>query len=169
MPAWVSLGDVKINDGAVQSFIRAGGAVARELDSVARGAHQYNIGYISAGHIRSGRLLKGLWWNRTHTEGPLQGVARAGSSARHTLFFLEGTASSGAGFIQARGKFMVVPLNRRTPHLNTKFAGAGSETVARHAGRKAKGVSREQRVRGQRTKPFLQEGLAHSLARHGLS
>lgn len=169
MPAWVSVGDVKVNDAAVDSFIRTGGAVADELDDVARGVNQYAIGYISAGHVRSGRLLKGQWWNKTKSEGPLRGVSRAGSSARHTMWFHDGTAGGGAGFIQPKGKFMVVPLRRGTPHFNTKFAGAGSETVASNAGRKAKGVSRETHVRGQRSKPFLKEGLAHSLRRQGLS
>ena len=153
---------LNIDDAAVQSFIRGNGEVAVELNDVAKGVKTYSAAYISAGHVRSGRLLRGLWWNRTKATGPLQGVARAGSSARHTLYFLEGTAENGAGYIHHPN--MVVP-KRRTAHTNPAFSGAGAQLLAQNAGRKGgKGVKRMDRVRGQRAKPFLEEGLAASLA-----
>ena len=157
---------LNIDDAAVQSFIRGNGEVAVELNDVAKGVKTYGVGFISAGHVRSGRLLRGQWWNRTKATGPLQGVARAGSSARHTIYFHDGTAGDGAGFI--RGKpYMVVPKGRAA-HTNPAFSGAGAQLLAKNAGRKGgKGVKREEYVRGQRSKPFLQKGLAVSLAKQG--
>lgn len=167
MPKWISVGRTDVHESVVQSYIREGGEVADLLNDVSRDVKRYSVGYISAGHVRSGRLLRGLWWNRTKAEGPLQGFSQAGSSARHTLYFHDGTAGNGAGFIRGR-PYMVVPKNRRAAHTNPAFSGAGSQTLNRNAGKKFKGVKREEYVRGQRAKPFLQQGLAVSLAKQGL-
>jgi hypothetical protein len=161
-----------IHDEAVQSYIRPGGEVSNLLDDVARGVKVFSVTYLSTGaggsraggpHIRSGRLLGGLWWNKAKLDGPLQGVARAGSSAKHSIFFLEGTSD-------INHPNMVVPKNRKAAHTNLRYSGAGAEQLAKWAGRtekqqaRGKGVSRMNHVRGQWAKPFLQEGLAASLA-----
>lgn len=152
---------LNIDGEAVQSHIREGGPVAELLNDVAKGVQLYSVDYISDGHVRSGRLLRGLWWNRSKLEGPLQGVARAGSSARHTVYFHDGTAGNGAGYIVSPN--MIVP-KRRTPHTNPAFKGAGSQLLAQNAALKGgKGVKRMSKVRGQRAKPFLEKGLAASL------
>lgn len=156
-----------IHEEAVQSFIRPGGEAANLLDDVAKGVKTFSIAYLNAGkggnrsggnHIRSGRLLRGLFWNRTKLEGPLQGVARAGSSARHTLYFHDGTALRGASTIKRAG--MMVPRKHGAAHTNLAFAGAGSQ--AAHAS--TRGAISKHEVRGQWRKPFLEEGLAASLA-----
>jgi hypothetical protein len=152
-----------IHEEAVQSYIRPGGEVSDLLDKVAKGVKVYAVGYISRGHVRSGRLLRGQWWLWAKLEGPLQGVARAGSSAKHSKWFHDGTYT----IVHPN---MIVPKNRRAAHTNLAFAGAGAEQLAKWKGRtrgqqlRGKGVTFENSVRGQRAKPFLKEGLAYSMA-----
>jgi hypothetical protein len=168
MPKWIPITRTDVHEEAVQSYIREGGAVSDLLNDVAKGVKTYSQGYISNGHIRSGRLLRGLYWNRTKLEGPLQGEARAGSSARHTLYFHDGVE----GPIIHKG--MIVPRNRHAALTNTAFKGAGAEQLAKWNKRTKKqkargmGVTFRDRVRGQRAKPFLTEGLAVSLAKQRL-
>lgn len=162
---------LNIHESTVQSYIRPGGEVAELIDDVAKGVKTYSIAYLEKGqgknrtgtnHVRSGRLLGGLFWNRSKLEGPLQGVARAGSSARHTLYFHDGTSEINA-------PNMVVPKRPGMKHTNTKFSGAGAEQLAKVGKRKGpKGVRRMDSVRGQWAKPFLEEGLAVSLANQRL-
>lgn len=160
---------LNIHEEAVQSYIREGGEVNDLLNDVAKGVKTYSVTYISAGHVRSGRLLRGLFWNRAKLTGPLQGVARAGSSARHTMWFHDGTGPLISGH-----PHMIVPKNRRAAHTSLAFSGAGAEQLAKWGRRSGplqksgKGVTRETVVRGQRAKPFLTEGLAASLASRGL-
>ena len=154
-----------VHESVVQSYIRPGGAVAHILDDVAKGTKAYSVAYITAGHVRSGRLLRSLWWNRAKLEGPLEGVARAGASAKHAIFFHEGTRAVINGH-----PHMVVPKSRKAAHTNIAFSGAGAQKLAEWGSRsvkaqaRGKGVFRADLVRGQRRKPFLQEGLAASLA-----
>lgn len=163
MAKFLSVGRTDIHEEAVQSYIREGGEVSDLLDGVASGVKAYSASYISAGHVRSGRLLRGLWWNRTKSTGPLTGKSSAGSSARHTIYFHDGT-----GPVIHGNPHMVVP-KRRTAHTNPAFSGAGSQLLNKNAALKGgKGVTRRDTVRGQRAKPFLTEGLAVSLANHGL-
>jgi len=91
MAHFIAFSHTDIHEEAVQSYIREGGEVANLLNDVSRGVKVYSVAYISAGHVRSGRLLRSLWWNRSKLEGPLQGVARAGASAKHAIWFHEGT------------------------------------------------------------------------------
>lgn len=154
-----------VHEEAVQSYIRPGGEVNTLLNNVAKGVKDYSTAYISAGHVRSGRLLRGLFWNRTKLDGPLTGFSRAGSSARHTLYFHDGTSEISA-------TYMIVPKNRHAANLSSAFSGAGAEALA---GWKADGkrgrrpVSYKNSVRGQKAKPFLTEGLAVSLAKQRLN
>lgn len=156
---------LNIHEEPVQSYIRPGGPVAHLLDDVARGTKAYSVAYISAGHVRSGRLLRSLFWNRAKLDGPLQGVARAGASAKHAVYFHEGTGPWIKGH-----PHMVVPKSRRAAHTNIAFSGAGAQKLAEWGSRsqkhqaRGKGVFRADLVRGQRAKPFLQEGLAASMA-----
>jgi hypothetical protein len=155
-----------IHEGAVQRYILPGGEVAEILDSVAWETKEYGVAYISAGHVRSGRLLKGMYYNRVKPEGPLTGFSRAGNSARHAVYFHEGTGP----VITANGPFMIVPRNRRAANTNTAFSGAGAERYAAYKANKnlGKGVTGRKTVRGQRSKPFLKEGLRAAMASHGL-
>jgi hypothetical protein len=163
---------LNIHEEAVQSYIRPGGEVNDLLNDVARDTKAYGAAYISNGHIRSGRLLRGLFWNRAKLVGPLQGVARAGSSAKHTVWFHDGTAGKGLGYI--RHPNMIVPKNRHAAHTSLAFKGAGAEQMAFWKSRtkaqqkRGRGFTYKNQVRGQRAKPFLREGLAVSLAKHGL-
>ncbi|HCB59098.1 MAG TPA: hypothetical protein DEP82_14580 [Arthrobacter bacterium] len=153
-----------IHDEAVQSFIREGGAVHALLNDVAKDTRDYAVTYISTkGHIRSGRLLRGQFWNRAKLEGPLQGVARAGSSARHSVWFHDGTGSV------ISHPNMLIPRDRRAAMTSTAFKGAGAEAMAawkKEDGKKP--VMYRGTVRGQKAKPFLTEGLAASLAKQRL-
>lgn len=163
---------LNIHERKVRAFIDTGGEVNDLLNDVAQDTWRFSQRYISNGHIRSGRLFKSLYWNRAKLTGPLTGVARAGASARHSLYFHDGTASGGAGFISHHK--MIVPKNRNAANYSTAFKGAGAEQLAKWKGRTAKqqkrgkGVWFLDRVRGQRAKPFLREGLAVSLAKRGL-
>lgn len=168
---FLTVGRYDVSEEAVQSFIREGGAVADLLNNVAQGVWTYSGTYLRGGfggnrtggnHVRSGRLLKGLFWNRTKTEGPYQGSALAGSRAKHTFYFHDGTAGKGAGFI-AHPK-MIVPINRRAAHTNLAFKGAGSEALAANK----KSTRRKDKVRGQAAKPFLEIGLAKSMVKQRL-
>lgn len=168
---------VVIDDEAVQSYIREGGAVSNLMNDVAKGVKTYSVTYLNTGaggnrsggnHVRSGRLRKGLFWNRTKTTGPWTGSALAGSSAKHTRYFHEGTKA------EISHPNMIVPKNKRAPHTSLAFSGAGAEQLAIWAGRtekqqaRGKGVTRKSSVKGQWRKPFLDEGLAVSLAKQGL-
>lgn len=159
---------LRVDESAVQSYIRPGGAVNDLLNDVARGGYRYSQAYISDGHIRSGRLFRGQFWNRAKLEGPLQGVARFGSSANHTLYFHDGTGT----IVHPN---MIVPKNRHAAHTNLRFRGAGAEQLAKWKGRSARqqqrgrGITFKNRVSGQRAKPFLTQGLAVSLASQGLA
>ncbi|QOP66785.1 hypothetical protein SEA_ODYSSEY395_35 [Arthrobacter phage Odyssey395] len=155
-----------IHEGAVRRYIEPGGEVAEILDSVAWDTKEYGVAYISNGHIRSGRLLRGMYYNRVKPEGPLTGFSRAGNRARHAIYFHEGTGP----VITANGPFMIVPRNRRAANTNPAFSGAGAERYAAYKANKnlGKGVTGKKTVRGQRAKPFLQEGLRAAMASHGL-
>lgn len=163
---------LNIHERAVRAYIDEGGEVSGLLNDVAKDTYHYSQRYISNGHIRSGRLFRGLFWNRSKLVGPLQGVARAGASARHASWFHDGTAFGGAGLIM--GKNMIIPKNRHAAHTNLAFSGAGAEQLAKFKGRSARqklrgrGVSFKDSVRGQRSKPFLRQGLVASLAKQGL-
>lgn len=164
MPKLITFERTDIHEEAVQSYIRAGGEVNDLLFEVVRGVKVYSQAYISAGHVRSGRLLGSLWTNRPKLDGPLQGVARAGSSARHAVWFHDGTRATISG-----NPHMIVPKNRRAAHTNLAFSGAGAQKLAEWGKKspkqraRGKGVMRRDTVRGQRSKPFLREGLAASL------
>lgn len=162
MAQFLTVGSLDVHEEAVQSYIRNGGAVSNLLNDIAQGTFRYSQRYVSKGHVRSGRLLRGLFWNRTKVEGPYQGSALAGSSARHTVHFHDGTASNGAGYI-VHPK-MIVPINRKAAHNNPAFKGAGSEALAANK----KSTRRHDKVRGQVRKPFLVEGLALNLAKQRL-
>lgn len=164
MPYFRNIGVLDIHEEAVQSYIRTGGEVADLLDDVARGVKRYSERFISNGHYRSGRLYRGLFFNKTKAEGPLQGFSRAGSSARHTEHFYFGTAGNGAGYISHPN--MIVPKNRNAAHTNLAFKGAGAEQLAQARGNRE--VTKQSKVRGQRGKPFLEQGLAVSLAEQRL-
>lgn len=155
-----------IHEGEVRSYIEPGGEVAELLDSIAFDTKQYGMVYIGAGHVRSGRLLKSLYYNRVKPEGPLTGFSRAGASARHAVYFHEGTGPE----ITAHGPFMIIPRNRRAANTNTAFSGAGSERYAAYKANEnvGKGVIGRKTVRGQRSKPFLKDGLRAAMASHGL-
>lgn len=176
MVRFVPNGVVVIDDAAVGSYIGEGGAVSNLLNDVARGVKVYAVAYLNSGkggnrsggnHVRSGRLRGGQFWNRTHRTGPWTGSALAGSSAKHTRYFHEGT-----GPISHPN--MIVPKNRRAAHTSLAFSGAGAEQLAKWAGRsdkqraRGKGVTRKSEVKGQWRKPFLDEGLAVSLAKQRL-
>lgn len=155
---------LNIHEEAVQSYIRPGGSVHALLDDVARGTYHFSQAYVGAGHIRSGRLLRGLFWNRAKLTGPLSASAKAGSSARHTKYFMEDTRGKVIGH-----PYMVIP-KRRSAHTNPAFSGAGAQKLAEW-GRKSpgqkkagKGVFRATEVRGYGANPFLQEGLAVAMA-----
>lgn len=163
---------LNIHERAIRAYIDEGGEVSGLLNDVAQGTFHYSQRYISDGHIRSGRLFRGLGWNRSKLTGPLQGVARAYSSARHTTWFHDGTAGGGLGLIVS--KKMIIPKNKSAAHTNLAFKGAGAEQLAKWKGRssrqqaRGKGVTFKNAVRGQRAKPFLREGLAVSLAKQRL-
>lgn len=165
MARFIAFSHTDIHEEAVQSYIREGGAASGLLNDVARGVKVYSVAYISAGHVRSGRLLRSLWWNRAKLEGPLQGVARAGASAKHAIYFHDGTGPWISGH-----PHMVVPKSRKAAHTNVAFSGAGAQKLAEWGSRSTKqqalgkGVFRADLVRGQRSKPFLKEGLAASMA-----
>lgn len=169
MARFITFSRTDIHENAVQAFIREGGEVAELLNKVSKGVKVYSIEYIAGKHERSGRLLRSLWWNRTKLEGPLTGFARAGASARHAIYFHDGTAGNGAGYITGH-PHMVVPKRRGVAHTNIAFSGAGAQKLAEWGSRstkqqaKGKGVFRADKVRGQRAKPFLKEGLAASMA-----
>lgn len=158
---------LNIHEEAVQSYIREGGEVADLLNDVARGTYHFGQRYIANGHVRSGRLLRGLFWNRSKLSGPLQGTARAGSSAKHTTYFHDGTGT-------INHPNMIVPKNRHAAHTSLAFKGAGAEQLAKWKGKtskqkaRGKGVTFKNSVSGQRAKPFLTLGLAASLAKQGL-
>lgn len=167
---------LNIHEEAVQSYIREGGPVNALLNDVAQGVKAESIVYLNSGrggnrsggnHVRSGRLKRGLWWNRAKLVGPLQGVARAGSSAKHTMYFHQGTGT----IVHPN---MIVPKDRRAKHTNLAFRGAGAQQLAAWKGRserqqaRGKGVKFKNQVRGQWAKPFLTEGLASSLAKQRL-
>lgn len=154
-----------VNEAAVQSFIREGGAVSDLLNNVAQDTFQHGR-KVALKHARSKRLWGGIFWNRTKPTGPLQGAALAGSSAKHTRYFHDGTAGNGAGYI-IHPK-MIVPMEFRKAHTNLAFKGAGSQTLAENAGKRYKQTKRMDKVKGQRAKPFLAEGLARSLVKRGL-
>lgn len=159
-------GWLDIHEDVVQSYIRSGGDVADLLDSVAWDTAEYGKAYVSAGHVRSGRLLRGIYYNRIKPTGPLTGYSRAGGKARHTIYFHEGVLHD----ITAHGAFMVIPRSRLAANTNAAYSGAGAERYAKYAATKKgpKGVIGRKTVRGQRSKPFLKEGLAVALANHGL-
>lgn len=160
-----TVGRTDVNEAAVQSFIRDGGAVANLLNDVAQDTFQHGR-RVALRHARSKRLWGGIFWNRTKTTGPYTGSALAGSSAKHTRYFHDGTAGNGAGYISHPK--MIVPINKRKAHTNPAFKGAGSQTMAENASSKWKGTKRKDKVKGQIRKPFLTEGLAVSLAKRGL-
>lgn len=154
------VGRTDVNEAAVQSFIREGGAVADLLNDVAQDTWKHGRS-VALKHARSKRLWGGIFWNRVRSEGPYQGVSLVGSSAKHTRYFHDGTSE----IIHEK---MIVPVYRRKAHTNPAFKGAGSQTMAENASKKWKGTKRKDRVRGQRAKPFLAEGLAYSLVKRGL-
>lgn len=155
-----------IHEDEVRRYIEPGGEVAEILDAVAWDTKEYGRVYIANGHVRSGRLLKSLYYNRVKPEGPLTGFSRAGASARHAVYFHEGTGPE----ITAHGPFMIVPRNRRAANTNTAFKGAGAERYAAYKANNSlgKGVIGRKTVSGQRSKPFLREGLSAAMAMHGL-
>lgn len=163
----IHAGRVNVHEEAVQSYIRAGGAVHDLLNAVAQDTSIYGKAYVANGHVRSGRLLRGIGWNRAKLDGPLSGVARTYSSAKHTQYFHEGTGT-------IFHPWMIVPNNRHAAHTSLAFSGAGAEQLALWKARtpaqqkRGRGFKLRRTVRGQRAKPFLREGLASSLAKHGL-
>lgn len=160
-------GWLDIHEDEVRAFIRDGGEVAELLNAIAQETEAYGRAYISKGHMRSGRLLRGLYNNRVKPEGPLTAFSRAGGRARHTIYFHEGTTNP-----TAKGPlgFLIIPRSRRAANTITAFKGAGTERLAQYksGAEKTKGVIGRKSVRGQRSKPFLKEGLAVAMANHGL-
>jgi hypothetical protein len=161
-PLWID-----IHESAVASFIQNGGPVNDLMNDVAKDVKYYSVEYISrGGHIRSRRLLGGLYYNKTKNPTPLTGYSRAGSSAAHTLYFHEGT-----GHIFGR-PFLLVPKKRSMTGSRTGSSGEGRDMfnawVARGKRAGNRDFFRPESVRGQRAKPFLTIGLRYALAKRGL-
>lgn len=155
---------IDVNEEAVQSYIRPGGEVANKLDDVAQTANVYNKAWAGA-HKRSGRLERGMTWNRAKLTGPLQGTSRIISSAAHTRYVNEGTRNDGTGFITVRSGMFVPVQKGRGNFLYPKFRGAGTEII----GTKAKEAAfLTDKVRGQKGKHFLEDNLKASLRSNGL-
>lgn len=157
-----------IHEEAVASHIQPGGPVHGLLRDIAYDTRDWGKAYVADGHVRSGRLLRGIAAAQPQSTGPLQAASRASSSARHTIFFMEKTADIIKG-----NPHLVVP-KRRAAHTNPAFSGAGAQKLAEWGKKSAgqqkggKGVFRPDFVKGYRAHPFLQEGLQFSLAKHGL-
>lgn len=156
---------VDIHDHVVQEYIRAGGEVHDLISDMSQDIANYGRSYVAKGHVRSGRLLKSIKWARPKDTGPWEATGRASSNARHTLWFHDGTRAIITGH-----PHLVVPKRRGVPNMNVAFSGAGAELLhAFGTGRsRHKGVWRPDAVRGQRAKPFLQQGLRYAFAKHGL-
>jgi hypothetical protein len=163
-----------IDEMAVQSFIRTGGPVNDLLNDVARDAHIIAKGYLDVGryggnisgsHNRSGRLKKGVQWNRAKDTGPLTAKARLFSTARHTPYFMEGTRAV------IEHVFMLVPKKEFFPHM-TLSKGAGTDLYriwnAADRPKRGRGFYRAKSVRGQRAKPFLEDAKHAALISHRL-
>lgn len=172
MPVFKSV-RVDIHEGQVQAFIRPGGEVDELLWEIARDTREYGKAYVAAGHVRSGRLLRSIRANRPVPTGPLQAASKAYANARHAIYFHEGTT----GPITGR-PHLVVPKRRGVAHTNTAYSGAGAQLLgeygkgkkdARGRKRQGKGVWRPDAVRGQRSKPFLRDGLRLAMAKHGFA
>jgi hypothetical protein len=148
-PAWLD-----IHEHEVQAFIRPGGEVNDELNDLARRGKRESYLYILGGHVRSGRLLGGLYSNRAKDTGPLTAYSRIGSSAKHTWYFMKDTRPT----VSAKGPYMLVPRYRGSMQLSHASKGAGSElfhawnAAGRPRGRK---FYRAETVRGYRAHPFL--------------
>jgi hypothetical protein len=158
---------VDIHEEAVQAYIRPGGEVNDLLWEISRDTRDYSASFIMRGnHMRSRRLLNGLYASGLpKPTGALTAVARAGSRAKHTIYFHDGTRDGITGH-----PHLVVPKRRGVPHTNTRYAGAGAQLLGEFGKgtRKNKGVWRPDGVRGQRSKPFLRDGLRFAMAKHGL-
>jgi hypothetical protein len=156
---------VDIHDHSVQAFIRAGGEVNNLIFDINQDTANYGKSFVAKGHVRSGRLLKGIQPLRPHMTGVWEATGRTTSKARHTIFFHDGTTAIITGH-----PHLVVPRNRGVAHTSTRFSGAGAQLLHAFGNGKGKhkGVFRPDAVRGQRAKPFLQEGLRYAFAKHGL-
>jgi hypothetical protein len=156
-----------IHEEAVRSYIQPGGEVNDLLNRLAKEVKRYSYLYILGGHVRSGRLLGGLNWKQAWSTGPLSAVSRAGSSAKHTEYFMFTTRPE----IKAHGPFMLVPKYRKAMQVSSASKGAGSELFAvwnANGRKRGRGFFRAQEVRGYRGHPFLQEGLDAALAKERL-
>ena len=160
--AWVD-----IHETEVQAFIRPGGNVNDLLNRMAGHGRRYSYLYILGGHVRSGRLLGGLFSNLAKDTGPLTAFSRFGSSAKHTWYFMSDTLPTVSG-----SPFMLVPKFRGTMHVSPATKGAGSDLYLawNAAGRpkRGRGFYRAQTVSGYRAHPFLAEGRIYSFAKERL-
>lgn len=153
-----------VDEAAVRSYIQPGGKVYDVIFDVIRDAKAYSIAYVANGHVRSGRLLKGIQSTNPKSTGPLTTAGQVRSTARHSIFFLEKT-----GPITA--KMMLVPKDRGTAHHDRTTKGVGSTLFrAWDAGGRdePRQFYRTKTVKGYRAHPFLTEGRDVALAKQGL-
>ena len=156
---------VDVNDAAVQSYIRAGGEVNNLIRDVVYDTRDFSQAFVANGHVRSGRLLKGIQAAQPSPSGPWSETGRVTSSARHTRYFHDGTTGPITG-----NPHLVVPRHRGVAHTNRAYSGAGAQLLGEFGKGKSKtkGVFRPNSVRGQAAKPFLPISLRRAMVKHGL-
>lgn len=156
-----------VHDSVVESYVAPGGEVNELLWKVAQATREYGRAYVLAGHTRSGRLAKSIYANRPVLDGSFKASSRTGATARHAVYFIEGT-----GPIIGHAPFMLVPKQRGMAHMSSASKGAGTDLykIWKTGGKKrGRMFYRPKTVRGQMAHPFLQEGLRVALAKERLT
>lgn len=129
---------IEVHDYAITAYILPGGEVADAVDDIARNGARLARAYLtSGGHVRTGRLLRGVQWARSKPTGKFECASQITSSASHTRFVHEGTT----GPIKPKVK----------KRLNLPPGYGYPQILARS-------------VKGQSAKPFLKVGIDGAMA-----
>lgn len=155
---------LRINDPAVKSFMMPGQPVDEEIWKVSRDTG--NIARTVTAPSRTGRLRKSIQANRPHMTGPYQNQALVFVKIGYGVYVHEGTAGNGSGYIlPANGAYLTIPRN----HRDAVLSGGTLRKAWRSGGRKSfpdgKPYFTAERVRGQKSNPFLAEALHIAMPR----
>lgn len=147
-----------VNHRQITMMIMPGGEVARHIDNIAQDAYRFGKRIVP---VRTGRLRRGLNWNRSKPDSADRTTAKFISSAAHSFWVNDGTSR-----IYARpGKWLLVP---RRGGPNSVY-GKGGGRIAYDAwvakGKKGrKGFSRRDSVSGQRGQHYMEKSLKAAMA-----
>lgn len=153
---------VRVNDEAVQRYLRDGEAVGDLVHDTAKLTRYFARGHINS---RTGELSRMIQVNRPSRSGTWETSSLVWTRTKYALWVHDGTAGNGAGYIYPKnGQYLTIPRG----HETSTVSGGTLRKAWRNGGLVAfpdgKPYYTAERIHGQKANPYLEKGLSEAMA-----